>query len=257
MKKVLSVILSLALLLSCLAFSAVAEGTDYTGDWYLNGIVLGDKIVSPSMIGMASTIHLNADGTAAIDFSQNGESTSSDGTWVITETGLTVTESEVFPMDFVLEDGGLMCDIGEYKMVYTRDVPKASATFPEVVAAESLDVFQGTWKMAYADVNGTMTPKEIFEQIDEAVDVTMVVEGDQLSYSLTMVQQLPVISGPLTLADGQAILSVSDFSVTEEAKIDITINLQMTDAGMIRSEFIVTSSSSEPTVIYLEKVVSE
>ena len=100
MKKLLSVLLVLAMLLGA---CALAETVDLTGEWYLTELAMGDTSVDPSALGMNITITLNGDGTAVLVSTYGDEEETQEGTWAQTEAGVEVVTGEN-PTALLLED---------------------------------------------------------------------------------------------------------------------------------------------------------
>ena len=70
MKKLLAVMLSLAMLLTAAAF---AEEADLLGIWYLTGVGTEVGTYSPADFGMSMSIELNEDGTFKLSLRSKGD----------------------------------------------------------------------------------------------------------------------------------------------------------------------------------------
>lgn len=155
MKKLLSVLIVLIMVLCA---SALAE--DLSGIWYLTEGIMGDMSLNLAAMGMDIVITLNADGTATMISSYGESSDEQSGTWTATETGLVINANEG-ATEFVLEDGKLRLDMGdEGAMIFGREKPEA-VELPAPVAAESEDVFLGTWTATNVSMMGMVMPADL------------------------------------------------------------------------------------------------
>ena len=223
MKKLLSVLLVLAMLLGA---CALAETVDLTGEWYLTELAMGDTSVDPSALGMNITITLNGDGTAVLVSTYGDEEETQEGTWAQTEAGVEVVTGEN-PTALLLEDGKLKLYMGEEgAMIFGREKTEAPA-LPAAVAAESEDAFLGTWKITSVSMMGLVVPAEVAE-----INVTMTVEAGKV----TLLSGEEPQEIPTTFADGVLTASEPDMgeiklSLCEDGTVSLEVS--MGEAGQM------------------------
>ena len=105
MKKLLSVILSLALLCTCCMTAAAVESA--AGTWYLHQAQAGDQIINAADIGLSMNITLLPDGTASAYSAADGEENHASGTWTQAGTDVLIVLDGDAPATCTLEDGVL------------------------------------------------------------------------------------------------------------------------------------------------------
>lgn len=163
MKKLLSLLLALCLLVACGA--AGAEAVDLTGAWY------GD------LFGMSMNLNLVADGTYTMELM--GET--DNGTWAQTETGLTLDDGAL-TLTYDAAANTLGMEIEGIPLVFSREA--AAAVGPaEVDTAAVLEDFAGTWSADRVDFMGLVMPiAEMgmgMELVIEEANVTVnMIEGE-------------------------------------------------------------------------------
>lgn len=153
MKKLLALLLTMALLLGCTAFAETA--VDYTGVWVLTGVETEEVTVDMTLLnllGMSMSMTINADGTMYTDAMGVKE----EGTWVVTATGIAITYDEETLQVVYTDD---MLRIGEEgkAMMLTRE-----GAAPAVAAKETATVlanvdpaaFEGTWTLTTMNLLG-------------------------------------------------------------------------------------------------------
>lgn len=159
MKKLLSLLLALAMMLGC---AALAEGVDYTGVWVLTGIEaegvqMGSDMLT--MLGMSMTATLNEDGTAVLMMNEEAE----NGTWTLTETGVAIADATGVSMDVLYQDEMMIIAQDGMKLMLTRE-----GAAPAVAAKEAATVlagvdpvaFEGDWVLTSANFLGMDMPAE-------------------------------------------------------------------------------------------------
>lgn len=159
MKKLLSLLLVLAMVLGCTAF---AEGVDYTGTWILTGAEAEGIQMGPSMlamIGLEQSMELNADGTLVmITVVPGAENMEEAGTWTVTETGIALVD-DVQTIEVVYQDEMLIIDeeASGAVLMFTREgaAPAvAEAAGPEAQANVDAASFEGQWLMTGVSMMG-------------------------------------------------------------------------------------------------------
>lgn len=167
MKKLLSLLLALAMLLGCTAF---AEGVDYTGTWVLTGAEAQGMQMGPSMlamIGLNQSMTLNADGTLVMITEVPGsERLEEAGTWTVTETGIALVD-DVQTLEAVYQNEMLVIneEASGAVMMFTREgAAPAVAEAAEPVAQANVDAkeFEGQWLLTGVSMMGMNFSAEEF-----------------------------------------------------------------------------------------------
>lgn len=159
MKKLLSLLLALAMMLGC---AVLAEGVDYTGVWVLTGAEAEGMQMGPDMLamfGMSMTVTLNEDGTAVLMMNEEAET----GTWTMTETGVAISDATGVSMDALYQDEMMIIAQDGMKLMLTRE-----GAAPAVAAKEAAAVltgvdpvaFEGNWVLTSANFLGMDMPAE-------------------------------------------------------------------------------------------------
>lgn len=197
MKKILSLLLALAMMLGCVAF---AEGVDYTGTWVLTGAEAEGVQMGPdmlAMLGMDMTMVVNADGTMVMSMMGYEEA----GTWVATENGMAITDA-VETVEAIYQDGTLLLNQDGVTMMLTREgaAPAlTAAAAPTALAGVDPAAFEGQWLLTTANFMGVEMSAEtvgvymalvlsqgqaLFATNDENGEIVT----DQMSYVVTEVE---------------------------------------------------------------------
>lgn len=173
MKKLVSLVLSMALLLMCAA--AFAEN-DFLGEWYLKTVTSGDQSMDVAAMGITGTMVLEESGRATVAFV--GEETV--GSWQADENGNLVITMEDSPATAIVTDTELKLVSDEMEMVFTREQAEGIVLADRNPAASAED-FNGTWKCAYASVAGiTMDANALISQAtdgDEGIPIMTMKDG--------------------------------------------------------------------------------
>ena len=141
MKKLLSLLLVLMMVLSGAAF---ADAADYVGYWVMTGIEMDGVTVDPTSLGMSSYLELYEDGTCLMVMLTEGQY----GTWVTTETGIETTDADGIVDAFTLVDGALVIEEAGNKLIFTAE----QYTMP--LTGLSMEAFNGEWEFAYLEYSG-------------------------------------------------------------------------------------------------------
>lgn len=162
MKKLLSLLLALAMLLGCMAF---AEDVDYTGVWVLTGAETSGITMGPTtlaLMGMGGvTLTIQADGTVVLSMLGMDDT----GTWALTEGGILMNDGTVDQL-LTYQDGILYMVQGDEVMMFTREgaAPAVEDTLSAAVVLANVDpsAFEGQWLLTTATVFGIeMTAEEL------------------------------------------------------------------------------------------------
>lgn len=197
MKKILSLLLALAMMLGCVAF---AEGVDYVGTWVLTGAESDGVQMGPSTlaaIGMDMKVVVNADSTVTLSMMGMEEG----GTWAATENGIAITDSTE-TVELPYQNEMLLMDQSGVTMMLTREgaAPAiAEAEGPTALAGVDPVAFEGQWLLTTANFMGVEMSAEtvgvymalvlsqgqaLFATNDENGEIVT----DQMSYVVTEVE---------------------------------------------------------------------
>lgn len=229
MKKILSLVLSLCLLMSCAAF---AEGVDVTGTWY------GD------MFGMTATMTLAAEGTYTMELMGDVD----EGSWVLEGNTLYMdkgTEAEV-SMVYDADANTLNMDMEGMAIVFGREA--AAAFVPaEPKADATVEEFAGSWKAANVNFMDMLVPTDF-----AGMNMTLTIEGTTAVMALNMGEEeddVATIEG--TFADGVLTLPIPAESEYSE---DVNFIVKVLQDGTMSCEF---SMMGMPVIFYLDAVAAE
>lgn len=150
MKKMISLLLALLLMLGC---TALAEETvDYTGYWLLTGVEVKGTPADPALLGVSAYMELYDDGTCLLVAME----AATDGTWAVTDTGITTTDETGVVDTYTYVDGALVCEQDGNKLIFTPE----SYTMP--LNGLTMADFEGDWVFTYVETGNTSyTAEEI------------------------------------------------------------------------------------------------
>ena len=182
MKKILSVLLVLAMVLS-MSFAA-AEAADMTGEWYA------------ALYGIPLTLTLNEDGTYSMDMSAIGEEEPTEGTWELTD-GNVIMDKDTEQETSAPYDAETNTFTVQEMFVFGRE-PVEVFTPAAVRADAAKEEFNGEWAAVQVSIFG-MT----IDPADAGMDMGLTIADDSISMSLAMGGEPEVTEGlPVTYADG-------------------------------------------------------
>lgn len=187
MKKLLAMLLALAMMLGCVAFG---EGVDYTGTWVLTGLEMGGMMMDMTMLaqmGMDMTMTVNEDGTmftTTMGVTENG-------TWVVTEKGIAITDDEE-TIEIVYANEVLRIEEDGAAMLLTREgAAPAVASVQADPNAASFD-YVGLWVLSGVEMFGLkMSPSAVGVAGDMALyedgtcTLTMMDESQEGTWAVT------------------------------------------------------------------------
>lgn len=149
MKKLMALLLALTMMMGCAALGEAA--VDYVGTWVLTMLETPEMKMDMALLkqlGMGMTMTLNEDGTMYTDTMGVKE----EGTWVVTETGIAITDDEETLQIAYVNDMLRIEDDGA-AMLLTREGAATEAA-PAVTSAESVDFVAGYWVLDSVQVMG-------------------------------------------------------------------------------------------------------
>ena len=155
MKKLLSLLLVLAMMLGCVAF---AEAADYLGVWTLTGVDVGGMTMDPLALGMQITMDLQEGGVCVLTSADMVE----EGTWAVTDAGVEVTDATDYTMVCVPTDGMLVAEEDGVKMIFTYGEVEATVVELVVLSDVPAEDFEGQWLLSKVTMYGmTFTAEEL------------------------------------------------------------------------------------------------
>lgn len=145
MKKLLTLLLALGMLLGCTAF---AETSDYVGIWALTSVESLGITLDPAALGLDAVMTVNEDGTCVQE--SLGETMAC--TWTETETGIVVNDAEGDLEYYTYADGVLTLEQDGIKMVFEPSaLPLENQTLAD---------FSGDWELDYVEYLGSYLSAE-------------------------------------------------------------------------------------------------
>lgn len=218
MKKLLSLLLTLVMLLGCTAF---AEMADYTGVWVLDSFGAYGVVLPASMLGMTYEVLLREDGTASLE----SEGEAEEGTWVVTENGVNVTDSTDYVWEATREGSTLVVEDADFTATFIR-----GGIFMVAGAANqmSLDDLLGRWVLTRGALWGIEVPTDL---LGMEMEFTLAADGG--TYIHNTDEELITKEIIYTVAQTQDGLTVTLRPVGE--KRDLLV-LNTNDAGDLVAE---------------------
>ena len=224
--------LLLTLMMACVAISAMAlTAEEVQGDWYLTemtGTNDGETFsINPAAMGIQIQLTLNEDGTAVMKNLSDETDEDQVGTWEIKDDAVVLTENDE-AMTLILEDGILKGEMDGSGFVFSREMGEAVAA-PEVISAESEDVFLGSWKVSLINMDGTLFPVDTINQMGLEFSSTLTITPGEAAFNLTFMMELPEITGTTVFEDGKLVFTAGGLGTP--------LSIQATDSGAIFMEF--------------------
>lgn len=226
MKKLLSLVLALVMMLGC-----VALADDITGDWY------GD------LFGIPVTMTLNADGTYGMEVMGEIQ----NGVWVLEGETMTMdkgTDMET-PMAYDAAAVTLTMDMDGIVCIFGRE-PVATFTPAEIKADAAIEEFAGSWEAANVYFMDMLVSTD-FAGMTMKLDIV----GSTVTITLNMGEEtddVATLEG--VYADGAITLTIPADEMTDESVFvvkvlqDATLSCEFDMMGM-------------PVIFYLNPVVAE
>ena len=177
MKKLLAMLLALAMMLGCTAFAETLD--DYVGAWILMKVEMLGLPVDPATVGVSAHMELYDDGTCLLEMNDEAE----NGTWAVVEGGITTTDAKGKVDTYELKDGNLIMDAIGMKLIFVPYAPLHGLTVAD---------FNGVWTFSCVEVYDYQTMAQDFYDPEE-LGTTM----------------------QLTLADGKGRLEMNSDGVLE------------------------------------------
>ena len=227
MKKILSVLLSAAMILAMLCGGAFAEAADVTGEWY------------GSLFGIAMTLTVNEDGTYVMDM---GDDDPTDGTWKLDGETMIMDEGSDEEIAFAYDGESLYADMGEgIEFLFTREPVEVFEAAPARTDA-ALEEFAGDWSCTLVSMMGMQMPPEMAE-----IEMALSIEGETATMTLGLFGEPETVELPVTFADGALTLTIpADYEGGEDSVFTIQLleDGTMSVASLLFEEEVVFYMSS-------------
>lgn len=222
MKKLLTLALALAMLLSA---AALAEAADYTGMWYLNAIGAEGESFSPATFGIEMSIELKEDGTASGTYTMGTENEVKEGNWEIDGDHVNVT-IDGSTMTMKLEDGALIGDGDGQTMAFGREKVDVEVYVPAAPKADAtVEDYAGKWVSTKIGTEGIYLDSAAL-----GMDFTAAIEGTTVTLDGILFTNEAVeatfADGALTFAaekPDEALLSGLTAQLLEDGNISMTL----------------------------------
>ena len=222
MKKILSSMAILILVLACLLGGAIAETV--TGEWY------------GEVYGIVMKVTVNSDNTYAMEVAGDVQ----NGTWVLEGSNLVMdkgTETEsAFAYDAVAQT--LTMD----DVVFTHTA--IEQWFPAAIREEAVAIedFTGLWNALHVDCFGALLPVNA-----AGVYMNASIDGAKLALTLTFIDAENF--------EGEAVFENNALTLTVPAKDEYSKDMVFAANALEDGSISITTELfSEPAVFYLEKV---
>lgn len=219
MKKLLSLLLALMMLLGCTALAETAAAVDYVGNWVLTTLETAEATMDMTMLaqlGMDMTMTLNADGTMYTTTMGVKE----EGAWVVTEQGIAITDDEE-TIQIIYQDDVLRIEEDGAAMILAREgaVTQADAGVQADPGAADYN-YVGAWVLASVEMFGLqMEPSAVGVSGDVALyedgtcTLTMQDESQEGTWAVTetgiTTTDAEGVVDTYTLVDGQLVVEES------------------------------------------------
>lgn len=228
MKKILSGMTVLILILSALCTSALAEASDVTGEWYTN------------FYGISMTMTLNDGGNYTMQIDMEGEEPS-EGTWEFDGTALVMDKGSDTEMtlSYDSETVSFYAEQDGMEFVFTREMPQTFEAAP-VRTDAVIEEFAGAWTCTLIDAMGMQVPPEMM-----GINLGVKIEGS--SVTLAIPELLGSEEATIEGAFDDGMLTVTVPAESEYVE-DTVFTLQLLEDGTMS---VATSFLDELMVFYM------
>lgn len=228
MKKILSSMIVLTLILSVLCSGALGEAIDVTGEWYAN------------FYGISMTMTLNDSGSYTMQMDMEGEEPS-DGTWEFDGTALVMdmdSDTEM-TLSYDSEAISFYAEQDGMEFVFTREMPQTFEAAP-VRTDTTIEEFTGAWTCTLIDAMGMQAPPEMM-----GINVGVKIEGGLVTFAIPELLGSEEVTIEGAFADGT--LSVTVPAESEYGE-DTVFTLQLLEDGTMS---VATSFMDETMTFYM------
>lgn len=231
MKKILSGMTALILLLSALCAGTLAETLDVTGEWYGN------------LYGISMTLTLQDDGSYIMQMDMAGEEPS-EGTWEFDGAALVMDKGAETEMTLLYDAEAIRLHAEQdgMELVFTREMPQAFEAAP-VRTDAVLEDFAGTWTCTLIDALGMQAPPEMM-----GIHAEVSIEGSLVTLVIPELLGAQEIAAEGVLADGALTVTIPS---AVEAIEDTVFTVQLLEDGTMS---VATSLLEEIMTFYMTPV---
>lgn len=225
MKKILSGMIVLTLILSALCTGALAEAIDITGEWYAN------------FYGISMTMTLNDGGNYTMQM--EGEEPS-EGTWEFDGTALVMDKGSDTEMtlSYDSEAVSFYAEQDGMEFVFTREMPQTFEAAPARTDA-TIEEFAGAWTCTLIDAMGMQAPPEMM-----GINVGVKIEGSSVTLAIPELLGSEEVTIEGAFAEGTLTVTVPAESEYSE---DTVFTLQLLEDGTMS---VATSFMDETMAFY-------
>lgn len=211
MKRILSGMTVLTLILSALCTGVLAEAIDVTGEWYAN------------FYGISMTMTLNDGGNYTMQMDMEGEEPS-EGTWEFDGAALVMDKGSEAEMTLFYDAEAVSFHAEQEGMefLFTREKPQAFEAAP-VRTDATIEEFAGTWTCTLIDAMGVQASPEMM-----GIHVDVKIEGSSVTLAIPELLGSEEVTIEGTLADGTLTVTVPAESEYAE---DTVFTLQLLEDG--------------------------
>ena len=234
MKKILSVLLSAAMILAMLCCGAFAEAADVTGEWY------------GSLFGLAMTLTFNEDGTYVMDMDDEDPT---DGTWKLDGDSMILDEGTDEEVVFAYDGESLYAEMEGLEFLFTREPVEVFEAAPARTDA-TLEEFAGTWNCTLVDMMGMQVPPEMAE-----MELTLTIDGANVCMIMGISGEPTDIDLTGEFADGALTVTVPS-EYEDVGASDFTIQL-LEDGTMSVTTLMMDEALAFSLVFYMSSEVAE
>lgn len=161
---------------------ANAADFDYAGSWIITGVEMLGMTMDAETVGVSGDMALYEDGVCVLTMMDESQ----EGTWAVTETGITTTDAEGVVDTYTLVNGQLVAEQDGMKIIFDRYAPRSGLTVAD---------FNGEWVFEYAEVcdyaNGT---QDFYEAADFGLSMTLSLADGKGQATMTSQGQTDVIA---------------------------------------------------------------
>lgn len=228
MKKMLSLLLTAAMILAMLCCGAFAEAADVTGEWY------------GSLFGIVMTLTVNEDGTYTIGMDDEEPD---EGTWKLDGESLIMDEGSEDETVFAYDGESLYAEMEGIEFLFTREpvevfVPAAART------DASLEEFAGDWSCTLVSMMGIQVPPEMAE-----IEIALSIEGETATLTLGLFGEPETVELPVAFADGVATVTIpSEYEDGEDSEYAIQL---LEDGTMSITSLLMEEGTVSEIVFYM------
>ena len=227
MKKILSSLIVVTLILSALCTGALAETADITGDWYAN------------FYGIFMTMSLNEDGSYTMAMDMEDEEPS-EGTWEFDGVALVMDKDSEDEMTLTYdpEAVSLYAEQDGMEFLFTREMPVAFEAAPARADA-TIEEFAGAWTCTLIDAMGMQASPELM-----GFGMSAKIEGSSVTIALPeLLEEEATLEGEF--ADGTLTVTIPAESEYSE---EMVFTMQLLEDGTMSAA---TSFLDDLMVFYL------